>query len=58
MAGWKIYCECLNDDVLKKKLETDMDELNQNLPMYKMIDKYMIRDIPFIRTNSKKIRRR
>lgn len=54
----EIYCECLNADVLKKKLETDMDELNQNLPMYKMIDKYVIRDIPFIRTNSKKIRRR
>ncbi len=53
----EIYIDSKFFKTLKEQLKQDIERINQQLPAYKNINKLKLRDIPFEKTTSKKIKR-
>lgn len=53
----EIYSEDNQQDSLLEVLNTEIDKINRTLPAYKNIDKIILREAPFPKTTTKKIKR-
>ena len=47
----------VSEDELKRILKKEIDEINENMPLYKRVKRFEIRESEFEKTTTKKIKR-